>query len=75
MGFESLALKTLKANCAENLEVKPEEEVDTDQKGPYILHSEIRVKKSAGDDDVPVDVLQLLGEDALKLMTQLINNI
>jgi hypothetical protein len=32
-------------------------------------------KKTTGDDDVPRDVLKLLGEDDLRLMTQLVNNI
>jgi hypothetical protein len=36
---------------------------------------EMRDKKATGDDDVPGDVLKLLGEDGLKLMTQLINGI
>jgi hypothetical protein len=31
-------------------------------------------KKTAGDDDVPGDVLTLLGEYGLKLTTRLINN-
>jgi hypothetical protein len=31
--------------------------------------------KKNTDNGVPVDVLKLLGEDGLKLMTQLINNI
>ena len=51
----------------ETLEVEPEEEVDTDEKGPYILQSEvkkaikeIRNKKATGDDDVPGDVLNYL---------------
>jgi hypothetical protein len=35
---------------------------------------EMRDKRATGDDDVPGDVLKLLGEDGLKLMTQLINN-
>ena len=42
-------------NRPENLDVKPEKEVDTDEKGPYILKSdvekaikEIRNKKSTG---------------------------
>jgi hypothetical protein len=35
----------------------------------------MRDKKATGDDDVPWDVLKLLGEDGLKLTTQLINNI
>jgi hypothetical protein len=65
-----------------NLEVKPEEEVDADEKGPCILQSEVeeaikemRDKKATGDDEVPEDVLKLLGEDALRIMTQLINNL
>jgi hypothetical protein len=32
-------------------------------------------KKAPGDDDVPGDVLKLLGEDGLSLMTQMINSI
>jgi hypothetical protein len=36
----------------------------------------VRVKKATGGyDDVPGDALRLLGEDGLKLMTRLINNI
>jgi hypothetical protein len=36
---------------------------------------EIRDKKARGDDDVPGDVLKLLGENGLKVITQLINSI
>jgi hypothetical protein len=36
---------------------------------------EMRDKKATGDDDVPGHVLKLLGEDGLKLMTQLMNSI
>jgi hypothetical protein len=36
---------------------------------------EMRDENATGDDDVPGDVLRLLGEDGLKLMTQLINRI
>jgi hypothetical protein len=36
---------------------------------------EMRDMKATGDDDVPGDVLILLGEDGLKLMTQLVNSI
>jgi len=64
------------------LEVETEEEVDADEKGPYILQSEVekaikemRNKKATGDDDVPGDVLKLLGEGGLKIMTKLINTI
>jgi len=69
-------------NQPETLEVEPEEEVDTDEKGPYILQSEMeksikemRNKKATGDNDAPGDVLKLLGEGGLKIMTKLIINI
>jgi hypothetical protein len=69
-------------NRLETLEVEPEEEVDTDKKGPYILQSELekaikemRNKKATRDDDVPGDVLKFLGEGGLKIMTKLINTI
>ena len=69
-------------NRPETLDVEPEEEVDTDEKGPYILQSEVekaikemRNKKATGDDEVPGDVLKLLGEGGLKMMTKLINTI
>ena len=65
-------------NQPETLEVKPEEEVDTDEKGPYILQSEVekaikemRNKKATGDDHVPGDVLKLLGGGGLTIMTKL----
>jgi hypothetical protein len=64
-------------NLPQTLEVEPEEEVDADEKGPHILQSdvekaikEIRNKKATGD-DVPGDVLKLLGEGGLKIMTKL----
>jgi len=58
-------------------------QVNTDEKGPCILQSKvektiikIRNKKATGDDDdVPGDVLKLLGESGLKIMTKLINSI
>jgi hypothetical protein len=69
-------------NRLEMLEVEPEEEVDADEKGPYILQSEVekaieemRKKKATGDDDVPGDVLKLMGEGGLKIMMKLINTI
>jgi hypothetical protein len=36
---------------------------------------EMRNKKATGDDDAPGDVLKLLGESGLKIMTKLINTI
>jgi hypothetical protein len=51
-----------------------------DEEGPYILPSEVEKaikgmgdNKPKGDEDVPGDVL--LGEDCLRVMTQLINKI
>ena len=56
--------------------------MDTDEKGPYILQSEVektikemRNRKATGDDDVPEDVLKLLGEGGLNILTKLINTI
>ena len=67
-------------NRPETLEFEPEEEVDADEKGPYILQSEVekaikemRNKKATGYDDVPGDVLKLMGEGGLKIKTKLIN--
>ena len=69
------------AKRPENLEVEPEDDVDADEIGPYILHSEMEKsikevtdKESIRDDDVPRDVLRLLGEDGLRILTQLVNN-
>jgi len=69
-------------NRPETLDVEPEEEVDTDEKGPYILQSEfekaikeMRNKEATGDDDVPAYVLKLLGDSGLKIITKLINTI
>ena len=69
---------------SETLEVEPEEEeeVDTDEKGPHILQSEVekaikelRNRKATGDDDIPGDVFKLLGEGGLKILTKLSNTI
>ena len=69
-------------NQPETLEVEPEEGVDTDEKGPYTLQSEVekaikemRTRKATGDDDVPGDALKLLGEGGMKILTKLINTI
>jgi len=35
---------------------------------------EMRDKKATGDNDVPADVLKLLGEDGHRIVTQLIDN-
>ena len=54
-------------NRPETLEAEPEEEVDTDEKDPHILQSEVekaikemRNRKATGNDDIPGDVLKLL---------------
>ena len=54
-----------RASRPENLEVETEEEVDKDEKGPYILYSkvvrtisEMRDKRTTGD--VPGDLQKLL---------------
>jgi hypothetical protein len=54
------------ANWPENLDIKTEEQVDANEKGPFILHDEVekaikemRDKKAKGDDDVLVDVLKV----------------
>jgi len=38
-------------NRPEILEVEPEDEVDTDDKGPYILHSEVEKKNHQGNEE------------------------
>jgi hypothetical protein len=69
-------------NRPKTLEVEPEEKVDADEKGPYILQNEVekairemRNKKATGDEDVPGDVLILMREGGLKIITKLINTI
>ena len=68
-------------NRPETLEVEPEEDVDTDDKGPHILQNEVKkaIKKvrnrKATGDDIPGDVLKLLGEGGLKILTKLSNAI
>jgi len=70
-----------RTNRPETLEVEPEEEVDTDENGSYNLQGELenaikemRNRKATGDDE-PGDVLKLLGEDGLKILTKVINTI
>ena len=64
-----------------NLQVEPEENVQTDEKRPYVLHSEVEKaikvtmdKKAVRDDNISGDVPRILGEDGLR-MTQLINKL
>jgi hypothetical protein len=60
-----------RTNRPETLEVEPEEEVDTDEKGRIFY--KVRWKRLS--DDVPGVVLKLLGEGGLKILTKLINTI
>ena len=64
------------------LKVEPEEEVDTDEKGQYILQSEVekaingmRNKRATGDNNVPGNVLKLLGKGGLKIIAKVINTV
>jgi hypothetical protein len=70
-----------RANRPENLEFKTQEEVDEDNRDPYILQSAVKKaikkmsdKKATGDDDVPRVLFKLLGKDSLKTMTHQIGN-
>jgi len=70
-----------RTNRPETLEVEPEEEVDTDEKGPYILQGEVEKsmkemgnRKATEDVNIPGDVLKLLG-GGLKILTKIINTI
>ena len=58
-----------------------QEEADANEKSPYILQSEMekttkemRDEKATGDENVSGDILNLLGEDGLRIFAQLINN-
>ena len=69
-------------NRPETLQVEPKEEVDTDEKGPHILQSEVEkaikemsYRKATGGDDIPGEVLNLFGEDGLKIPTKLSSTI
>ena len=69
-------------NRPETLQAGPEEEVDTDEKGPHILPCEVenamkemRNRKATGGDDILGDVFKLLGEGGLKILTKLSNTI
>jgi hypothetical protein len=55
--------------------------VDEDEKGPYIVYSEvekaikeIKDKKDTENNNVPGKVIKLLEDEGLKTMTQLVNS-
>ena len=81
--WENIIIETHdRPNRPEILEVENEEEEDADEKWPYILWSavekaikEMREKKVTGNDNVPVDISEMLGEDGLRIMTHLINHL
>ena len=65
-------------NHLETLEDEPEEDVDTDEKGTYIVQGEVEkaIKgmkniKATGDDDLPGDVIKLLGVGGLGILKNL----
>jgi hypothetical protein len=69
-------------NRPQTLEVEPEEDVDRDEKGSYILKSEVEKtvkeitnKEATRDNDVPGVMFNSLEEGSLKIMTKLINTI
>jgi len=71
-----------RTNRPETLEVEPELDVDAEEKGPYVLKSEVekaikemRNKKATRYDDVPGHVFKLLGDGSLNIMKKLINTI
>ena len=68
-------------NRLETLEDEPEEDVDTDEKGTYIVQGEVekaikgmKNRKATGDDDVPGDVLKVMGEVGLKTLKKINQN-
>ena len=65
-------------NHLETLEDEPEEDVDTEEKGTYIVQGEVEkaIKgmkniKATGDDDLPGDVIKLLGVGGLGILKNL----
>ena len=50
------------------------DEIGTAKRGKKTI-KEVRDKKVKTDDDVPGDILRLLGEDGLRILTQLINKL
>jgi hypothetical protein len=69
-------------NHSQDIEIEAEDKMDEDEKGPTILKSEVikaikdmRRKKATGDNNIPVDLLKVLGDSGLKIMTALINKI
>jgi len=78
-----LCYTTIRSNKSKGtVEVEHEEEIGTEEKDPYILQGEVekvikgvRNRKATGDDDVPGDVLKILVEGGLKILTKLISTI
>ena len=68
-----------RTNLPENLQVEPEEGADAYEEFPCVLQSEMETvienmtdKKAIEGDDVPVDVLKVMGEEGLRILMQLI---
>ena len=66
----------------DDIEIEDESEVDEDEKGPSILQCEVEkaIKdmkrgKATGDDNIPADILKILGDLGMKNLTKMINHI
>jgi Reverse transcriptase (RNA-dependent DNA polymerase). len=69
-------------NRPQVIAIEAEDELDEDDNGPTILKSEVvkaikdmRRKKATGDNNIPIDLLEELGDSGLKIMTALVNKI
>ena len=71
-----------KENRPQEIMIEEEKDVNEDDKGPSILRSEVEkaIKdlgrgKATGDDNIPAEILKVLGNEGIKKLTELINNI
>ena len=71
-----------KANRPEVIPLEMENEVDKDDMGPSILKCEVmkaieemRKGKATGDDEIPVDVLKIMGDNGIQVLTKILNRI
>ena len=71
-----------KENRPQEIIIEEEKDVNEDDKGPSILRSEVEkaIKdlgrgKATGDDNIPAEILKVLGNEGIKKLTELINNI
>ena len=71
-----------KPHRPKEIALEKENEIDIDSIGPNILKCEVRKAiqdmkrgKATGDDEIPVDILKLMGESGIDALTKLINRI